>query len=490
MSMQIVRNWIRRCLSSTCLAGVLLFCTAPNAQMLDTDLTGGGKAHNNMPPFSVINYWIATDASLFSASDGSAPTLLGEVRAFGFTDDATITGWTLADGRLLSIDANAQLFSVLGTTFGGDGSTNFALPDLRSRVPIGTGNGPGPDVSNIVLGQKIGAEQVQLSRATMRAHTHSAPDGTTDSSGGSEAHQNLPPSLGLHCLIVVDDTASFPNRDGGASSDADPMPLLAELRIYAGLNPSFDELDFCHGQLYPIAQNITLFSLLGTLYGGDGRTTLGIPDLRGRSLVSAGTAGGGVPNSNVGEKDGSSSVTLTVGQLPTHQHDITNSDPPVKSNFLCGDQPHLNQSPFQAISILLATGGETRQPSSAITVENKAKPILGQIRYFSGSFDPDGHSKADGKTLDTTEFSDLFSLLGTNFGGDGVDNFAIPETVSRITIGGGTGSGLSQRNIGTVAGDYLHQLSVDELPPHRHGRDLSAMCWAIKTQSSGMAVCL
>jgi len=79
-------------------------------------------------------------------------------------------GWALCNGQLMSIAQNTALFSLLGTTFGGDGQTTFALPDLRSRAPVGQGQGPG--LSNISLGEAAGAENVTLTTANMPVHNH------------------------------------------------------------------------------------------------------------------------------------------------------------------------------------------------------------------------------------------------------------------------------------------------------------------------------
>lgn len=79
-------------------------------------------------------------------------------------------GWAYCDGSLLPINSNAALFSILGTTYGGDGRTTFALPDLRGRVPMGAGSGPG--LSPRVPGQVVGNENVTLTTQQMPAHTH------------------------------------------------------------------------------------------------------------------------------------------------------------------------------------------------------------------------------------------------------------------------------------------------------------------------------
>jgi microcystin-dependent protein len=82
------------------------------------------------------------------------------------------TGWALCAGQLLAINQNAALFSLVGTTYGGNGTTNFALPDLRSRVPLGAGQGTGLSPYN--LGQVGGTENVTLTTSTLAAHTHTA----------------------------------------------------------------------------------------------------------------------------------------------------------------------------------------------------------------------------------------------------------------------------------------------------------------------------
>lgn len=79
---------------------------------------------------------------------------------------------------------------------------------------------------------------------------------------------------------------------------------------------------FCAGQLLPIAQNAALFSLLGTTYGGNGQTTFGLPDFRGRVPVGAGQ-GPGLSNYNLGEMSGTENVTLLITQMPAHLHTVS-----------------------------------------------------------------------------------------------------------------------------------------------------------------------
>ncbi len=100
----------------------------------------------------------------------SSEPYLGSMCAFAGNFEPQ--GYAYADGRLLSIAQNSALFSLLGTTYGGDGRTTFALPDTRGRALIGSGRGPG--LSNYPLGAKGGVESVILSEAQMPSHTHSA----------------------------------------------------------------------------------------------------------------------------------------------------------------------------------------------------------------------------------------------------------------------------------------------------------------------------
>ena len=97
-------------------------------------------------------------------------------------------------------------------------------------------------------------------------------------------------------------------------------PFVAEIRIFGG---NFAPIGwaFCDGQLMPISQNTALFSLLGTTYGGDGRTTFGLPDLRGRSPLHQGQ-GPGLTSRPLGEPAGVETVTLTQSQTPMHTHAI------------------------------------------------------------------------------------------------------------------------------------------------------------------------
>ena len=81
-------------------------------------------------------------------------------------------GWAQANGQLLPISENEALFALIGTTYGGDGETTFGLPDLRGRIPVHTGTGPG--LSTYQLGEQFGSEVVTLTSSNLPSHTHAA----------------------------------------------------------------------------------------------------------------------------------------------------------------------------------------------------------------------------------------------------------------------------------------------------------------------------
>jgi len=116
-------------------------------------------------------------------------------------------------------------------------------------------------------------------------------------------------------------------------------PYLGEIRIFSG---SFAPVNWalCNGQLLPIAQNAALFAVIGTFYGGDGVSTFGLPDLRGRCPVHQGQ-GPGLSPYVVGQQSGMERVTLTINHMPIHNHQVncntgTPTVPSPANNFISG----------------------------------------------------------------------------------------------------------------------------------------------------------
>lgn len=161
---------------------------------------------------------------------------VGEIRLFAGNFEPA--GWSFCDGRLLPISENETLFNLIGTTYGGDGQSTFALPDLRGRVPIHFGTGPG--LGNRFFGSSGGVEEVTLTTAQIPAHNHPlgassalatlpGPGGAVPAQsrqagvdlyledspsvsmaptsigavGGSQPHENMQPYLGLNYIISL-----------------------------------------------------------------------------------------------------------------------------------------------------------------------------------------------------------------------------------------------------------------------------------------------
>ena len=127
------------------------------------------------------------------------------------------------------------------------------------------------------------------------------------------------------CVALVTQSLTIDSIDKEAKEEqiAATTPLLGEIIMFGG-NFAPRGWALCNGQLLPIAQNSALFSILGTMYGGDGRSTFALPDLRGRTPIHAGN-GPGLTNYRLGQKGGQETTTLTVNQLPSHNHSFQGS---------------------------------------------------------------------------------------------------------------------------------------------------------------------
>lgn len=166
---------------------------------------------------------------------------LGEIRIVGF--NFAPRGWALCNGQLLAISQNSALFSLLGVTYGGNGQTTFALPDLRGRAPLHYGQGPG--LSDRTPGERSGTETVSLISSQMPLHNHPvtastesatakspagavpaftsapayvpAPIDTTMApqmvgpAGGGQPHENMQPYLVVNFVIAL--VGIFPSRN-------------------------------------------------------------------------------------------------------------------------------------------------------------------------------------------------------------------------------------------------------------------------------------
>lgn len=158
------------------------------------------------------------------ASRGAEP-LLGEIMLFG--GNFAPRGFALCHGQLLPISSNSALFSILGTIYGGDGRTTFALPDLRGRAPIQEGRGPG--LASYRLGERGGQERVTLTAAEVPPHSHGTqtPVAEVPRSGfGSIGNEGETHIVAGHTPQT--ETYSHPTQNaGGGQAHENRMPYLA-----------------------------------------------------------------------------------------------------------------------------------------------------------------------------------------------------------------------------------------------------------------------
>jgi len=169
-----------------------------------------------------------------------AEPFLGEIMMVGYT--FCPAGWTEASGQLLSISQYTALFSLYGTNFGGDGRTNFALPDLRGRVPMHEGDGPG--LTPRIVGQKGGFETNTLAVAQMPSHTHSlnvlSAEGTTaDPSGGFSANAGREDIYGSGTPDAQMSAAAIGSSGGGQPvGNIQPFLVIRYCVALQGIFPS------------------------------------------------------------------------------------------------------------------------------------------------------------------------------------------------------------------------------------------------------------
>ena len=165
---------------------------------------------------------------------------VGEIRMFA--GNFAPRGWAFCDGQLLAVSQNDALFSLLGTIYGGDGRTTFGLPDLRGRVPIHAGHGPG--LSERRLGARAGEEHVTLTTNQLPAHTHSFHATTLPGSESSPENNVLAESPQIQPFIEDAPSVNMGNTSiasvGGSLSHTNIMPYLCVHFIISlfGIYPS------------------------------------------------------------------------------------------------------------------------------------------------------------------------------------------------------------------------------------------------------------
>ena len=219
-----------------------------------------------------INATTLADVQQYSHRRLGDDRFVGEIFAFG--GNFAPVGFAFCQGQLIPIQQNTALFSLLGTYYGGNGVSNFALPDLQSRVTVSAGQGAG--LSQYDLGETTGVEHVTLTVSNLPSHLHSLPAGSNTQSTGSNVPLSLiQPTLTINYIISLYGVFPSPTRRLHESTPSDSNtakfyvqgsnPYVGEIALFAGNFAPANWL-FCNGQTLPIAGNDALYNLIGKTF--------------------------------------------------------------------------------------------------------------------------------------------------------------------------------------------------------------------------------
>jgi len=390
-------------------------------------VTGIGAPISIEQPSLGVTYLVRTQDPTNYADIGRVEAFAGSVIPGGFA---------LAKGQLVSIASNPALFSRIGTTYGGNGVTNFALPDLSGRSVVGSGQGAG--LTNRNLGSVAGGTLLALNPNQVPPF-----GGASGILSATQPVSILQPSLALNQAIVTQ--GFFPSPNGAVAQG----PVIGQVLTYASsLLPTGQA--FASGQQLPINQNQALFSVVGNTYGGN-VTSFALPNLSGRAATEAGSAPGLAPQA-LGTLMGAETTTLNVANLPPQPLRLSNGT----TSIIGGGQPFSVQEPTLGLRYIIATQGAF--PSTE-TVLPDGTPFLGEISLFAGNVAPAGWQFADGQILSINANPALFDILGNSFGGNGTSTFGLPDLRDRIAVG--TGNGIA---LGEMIGTETDTLNVLQLP--------------------------
>ena len=173
--------------------------------------------------------------------------LLGEIKLFSGNFEPP--GWMFCDGRLLPIRDHIALFEIVGNSYGGDGLTTFGLPDLRGRVPMGQGAGPG--LTNRDLGREVGAEAVVLDVTQLPSHDHTlratnSSATQTQPAGNVLARAATPQYLNASTSVVMGSDSIGNSGSNAPHANVQPSSVLSFIIAVAGRSPR-DEVKIIRG---------------------------------------------------------------------------------------------------------------------------------------------------------------------------------------------------------------------------------------------------
>ena len=269
----------------------------------------GGAPRNNRSPYLALR-----SLCYLSGNNPLAQTVyepfIGELTMFAGVP--ILASPTRAEGQLLSVAANTFLHTIIRNNFGGNGTTTFALPDLRGRVGLGIGQGTGLTARS--LGEQVGSGTVLMTTNQMPSHQHALPSLPPNvwqtSAAGSNPPQPqtlLQPSLAMKFIIST-------NGEVPSSSLRATNKMIGQIQLYAGTNMP-GGWTLCDGQSLDVATHPALFGIISNWYGGDGVSTFALPDLRGRTPI-------GSPTGQPGASYGTEEFVMTEAQMAPHTHPV------------------------------------------------------------------------------------------------------------------------------------------------------------------------
>ena len=290
-------------------------------------------------------------------AEDSYPFFIGEVVAFAF--DFCPSGFIPANGQPVTINNYGQLYNVIGEAYGSAPPQTFRVPDMRGRLPFGA--------SDAYPRGYHGAAQVQLEETHLPRHGHAlraasfvpttpSPEGALIATfgGGSIYAEDAQTMVGMNAAAIGNSGGSIPlplihpyatatyciATDGMFPQHPGNSPPYLEYRYIGDL--FFTAGEFCPDGSLPADGRVVsegsdyffheLFSLVGSIYGGDNRNTVGFPDLSGRSPVGAGTPPTPRQSFPIGLQAGAATADISMQEMPVHSHALIATDQPPASN--------------------------------------------------------------------------------------------------------------------------------------------------------------
>lgn len=278
---------------------------------------------------------------------------------------------------------------------------------------------------------------------------------------------------------------------------------LGTLKLFAG---SFTPKNWfhCSGQQIPISDYPALHQLIGNTFGGDNINYFALPNMKGtnafprvgRAPLHIGQGKGLKYNYNLGQLCGTAFVSLSLSEMPVHSHIFNVSDEPgdnvnpsenvfstyensskkhfvkcyIESNYVesfnkpstvsisevGSNKPHLNMQPFTSMNYIIPS-----MVSNDKSCNDTPNQMLGEVRAFAFGKIPEGWLPCDGRSLEISQYTSLFSILSTYYGGDGRQSFNLPDLRERVPV--------QASPLIISSGENEVYLKTNEMPSHSHG---------------------